>query len=138
MNDLRERTKYLPTMEPIGFCEDTVLSLAERTFSTEVDEQLAEDVIQYARRLHTLYTAPQPSPDVSGLADLEILLHSGLYEAVQESYKGWSCEISTHNCGDCVNVHLMLKSGKVIASVGKYRAGMDEENFYKQIIGELR
>lgn len=45
--------------EPEEFCEDTALSLAERTFSSEVDEQLAEDVIQYARRLHGMYTAPQ-------------------------------------------------------------------------------
>ena len=48
-----------PETAPVGFCEDTALSLAERTFSTEVDEQLAEDVIQYARRLHGMYTAPQ-------------------------------------------------------------------------------
>lgn len=70
--------------------------------------------------------------------DLEILLHSGLYEAVQESYKDWICEISTHRCGNCVTVHLMLKCGKVIASVGKYRVGMDEDDFYKQIMGELK
>ena len=49
------------------FCEDTVLSLAERTFSAEVDEQLAEDIIQYARRLHSRYTAPQhPSTKCPG------------------------------------------------------------------------
>ena len=45
---------------PVGFCEDTALSLAERTFSSEVDEHLAEDVIQYARRLHDLYASPEP------------------------------------------------------------------------------
>ena len=72
------------------------------------------------------------------MRELEVLLHSGLYEAVQESYKGWSCEIITHKCGDCVNVHLMLKSDSVLASVGKYRAGMNEENFYKQIIEGLK
>lgn len=48
-------------VDPVGFCEDTALSLAERTFSSEVDEQLAEDVIQYARRLHGLYAVPQPA-----------------------------------------------------------------------------
>lgn len=58
-----------PTMEPVKFCEDAALSLAERTFSTEVDEQLAEDIIQYARRLHSRYTAPQPSPEVAKLAE---------------------------------------------------------------------
>ena len=47
--------------EPVGYCEDTTLSLAERTFSTEVGEHLAEDVIQYARRLHDLYATPQPT-----------------------------------------------------------------------------
>lgn len=47
--------------KPMSFCEDAALSLAERTFSSEVDEQLAEDVIQYARRLHTLYATPQPA-----------------------------------------------------------------------------
>lgn len=54
--------------EPVEFCEDAALSLAERTFSSEVDEQLAEDVIQYARRLHALYTAPRLSQDVQELA----------------------------------------------------------------------
>lgn len=58
-----------PEGEPVGFCEDTALSLAERTFSTEVDEQLAEDVIQYARRLHNRYTAPQPVPEVVVLVE---------------------------------------------------------------------
>lgn len=55
--------------EQVGFCEDTALSLAERTFSTEVDEQLAEDVIQYARRLHDMYTVPQPAPEVEKLVE---------------------------------------------------------------------
>lgn len=72
------------------------------------------------------------------MTKLEILLHSGLYEAVQESYKDWICEINTHSCGDCVNVYLMLKGDKVLASVGKYRAGMKRDDFYKQIMGELR
>jgi transposase len=54
---------------PVGFCEDTALSLAERIFSTEVDEQLAEDIIQYARRLHDMYTAPQPAPEVANLVE---------------------------------------------------------------------
>ena len=45
-----------PEVGMVGFCEDVALSLAERTFSTEIDEKLAEDVIQYARRLHELYT----------------------------------------------------------------------------------
>lgn len=43
----------------VGFCEDTALSLAERTFSTEIDEQLASDIIQYASRLHSRYMANQ-------------------------------------------------------------------------------
>lgn len=51
-----------PEVVMVGFCEDTALSLAERTFSTEVDEQLAEDIIQYARRLHSMYTAPDALP----------------------------------------------------------------------------
>ena len=56
---------------PVGFCEDTALSLAERTFSSEVDEHLAEDVIQYARRLHDLYASPEPvAPDQQVIADL--------------------------------------------------------------------
>lgn len=70
--------------------------------------------------------------------DLEILLHSGLYEAVQESYKGWCCEINTHSCGDCVNVHLMLKSDRVLASAGKYRVGMHIGDFYKLLIEVLK
>ena len=56
-----------PQPEPVKFCEDTALSLAERTFSSEVDEQLAEDVIQYARRLHNRYTvSQQPSTKCPG------------------------------------------------------------------------
>lgn len=69
--------------------------------------------------------------------ELEILLHTGLYEAVQERFKGWSCEINTHSCGDYVNVHLMLRGDSVIASVGKFRVGMSVDDFYRQIIGEL-
>jgi len=72
------------------------------------------------------------------MTELEILLHSALYEAVQESYEGWSCEITSHRHGDCINVHLMLKSGSVLASVGKYRVGMNMDDFYKLMIGGLK
>jgi len=72
------------------------------------------------------------------MSDLEILLHAGLYKAVQESYEGWSCEISTHRYGDCVTVHLTLRSGSVLASVGKYRVSMDADDFCKQMIGGLK
>lgn len=74
------------------------------------------------------------------MSELEIVLHSGMYEAVQEGYKDWSCEINTNRWGDCVNVHLMLKSksGSVLASVGKYQVGMNADDFYKKIIGELK
>lgn len=67
--------------------------------------------------------------------DLEILLHYGLYEAVQDSYKDCVCEINTSRYGDCINVHLMLKSDKVLASVGKYQVGMNADDFYKLMIG---
>ena len=56
-------------MKTVGFCEDVALSLAERTFSAEVDEQLAEDIIQYARRLHDMYSAPKPTPEVTKLVE---------------------------------------------------------------------
>lgn len=72
------------------------------------------------------------------MTELEILLHSGLYDAVQEKYKGWCCEISTHSCGDYVNVHLMLKSDRVLASVGKYRVGMHTGDFYERMIEGLK
>lgn len=81
--------------EPVAFCEDAALSLAERTFSAEVDEQLAEDIIQYALRLHTLYTAPQPAeqhpaPDVAALVEaLERVMYCNevkfLPEGVQQA-----------------------------------------------------
>ena len=32
----------------------------------------------------------------------------------------------------------MLKSDKLLASVGKYRVGMNIDNFYKLMIGELK
>lgn len=72
------------------------------------------------------------------MSELEIVLHAGLYEAVQDSYKGWSCEISTHKYEDCVNVHLVVKGDKVLASVGKYRVGVNTDDFYKLMIGELK
>ena len=72
------------------------------------------------------------------MSELEDLLHTGLYEAVQERFKGWSCEINTHSCGDCVNVHLMLKSDKLLVRVGKYRVGMNEDGFYKLLIEGLK
>lgn len=46
----------------VGFCADTALTLAERTFSTKIDEQLAEDVIQFARRQYDLYCEMFPNP----------------------------------------------------------------------------
>lgn len=74
------------------------------------------------------------------MCELEIVLHHGLYEAVQVDYKDWSCEINTNRWEDCVNVHLMLKSksDSVLASVGKYSVGMNADDFYKQMIGELK
>lgn len=67
--------------EPAVFDEDAALSLAERTFSTEVDEQLASDIIQYAQRLHSLYTAPKPAeqqPDIARLVEaLEVVMWFG-------------------------------------------------------------
>lgn len=47
---------------PVEFCEDSALTLAERTFNTKIDEQLAEDVIQFARRQYDLYCEMFPSP----------------------------------------------------------------------------
>ena len=53
------------------FDEDEALSLAERTFSTEINEQLASDIIQYASRLHRRCqvkqqpTEKQPALDVN-------------------------------------------------------------------------
>ena len=60
-----------------SFNEDEALSLAERTFSTEIDEQLAEDIIQYATRLHERYQVnQQPTPDVGELiVALEEIIH---------------------------------------------------------------
>lgn len=71
------------------------------------------------------------------MTELEILLHHGLYEAVQEGYKDWSCEINTSRYGDCINVHLMLKSDSVLASAGKYQVGMNADDFYKLMIEGL-
>ena len=54
--------------KPVGFCEDTALALAERTFSTEIDEQLGSDIIQYASRLHSRYQ--QTGSNVATLVEL--------------------------------------------------------------------
>ena len=72
------------------------------------------------------------------MSELEIVLHRGLYEAVQESYKDWSCEINTNRYKDYVNVHLTLKSDRVLASVGKYRVGVYTDDFYKLMIEGLK
>lgn len=86
-----KRCEYYSAPQQLeGFCEDAALSLAERTFSTEVDEQLAEDIIQYARRLHSRYTAPQPVPDAVVMQLFAGALE-GLLGIVQEStgVTGW-------------------------------------------------
>lgn len=72
------------------------------------------------------------------MSELEIVLHAGLYEAVQVDYKDWSCEINTHKYEDCVNVHLVVKGDKVLVSVGKYRVGVNADDFYKLMTGELK
>ena len=54
---------------PAVFDEDAALTMAERTFSTEIHEQLAVDIVQYAQRLHALYTTLQPVPDAAGLVE---------------------------------------------------------------------
>ncbi len=73
------------------------------------------------------------------MTELEIVLHSGMYEAVQDGYKGWICEINTLKYEDRVNVHLMLKckSDSVLASVGKYQVDMNADDFYKLMIEGL-
>lgn len=88
-----------PEMEhgPVEFDEDAALSLAERTFSTEIDEQLASDVIQFASRLRALYTAPQPAyqqpaPDVEALVEA--------LEAI--------CEMQERNYGYGMETHIEL------------------------------
>lgn len=80
--------------EPVGFCEDTVLSLAERTFSTEIDEQLAEDVIQYARRLHDLYSASHHAPNKLNVVRDQVTED----EAPSHSLPNWSeCNLRVGN-----------------------------------------
>lgn len=77
----RARAALSQQTKPVRFCEDTALSLAERIFSSEVDEQLAEDVIRYARRLHDLYTVPQP--EQSGL--YTCVGKGGVYELIGQA-----------------------------------------------------
>lgn len=55
--------------EPVAFDKDAALTMAERTFSTKIDEQLAVDIAQYAQRLHALYTATHPVPAVAALVE---------------------------------------------------------------------
>ena len=62
-------TEAAPTQK-VTFDEDEALTLAERTFSTEINEQLASDIIQYASRLHSRYLVnQQPTPDVAALVE---------------------------------------------------------------------
>lgn len=78
--------------QPVAFCEDAALSIAERTFSTEVDEQLASDIIQYAQRLHSLYTAPQPverHPDDAAVDRFAATMKAKLNKKRREGRGGW-------------------------------------------------
>lgn len=81
-------------VEPVAFCEDAALSIAERTFSTEVGEQLASDIIQYAQRLHSLYTAPKPA-ECTLNSDREQVAE---VEAPSNSLPSWSeCNLRVGN-----------------------------------------
>lgn len=80
--------------QKITFDEDEALSLAERTFSTEIDEQLASDIIQYARRLHNRYTTLQPAPNKLN-ADREQVTE---VDAPSHSLPDWSeCNLRVGN-----------------------------------------
>lgn len=91
--------------KPVGFCEDTALSLAERTFSTEVDEHLAEDVIQFAQRLYSLYSAQQQENNAL-LKDKARL--------------DWLADVN-NNIGN-----VLLPRDIVERNLGSLRAGIDE------------
>lgn len=84
-------------VDPVGFCEDTALSLAERTFSSEVDEQLAEDVIQYARRLHDMYAVPQPTVQGEPVGRVKTV---GGYPDETEHTIEWLCKHKDLKDGD--------------------------------------
>ena len=85
--------------EPAVFDEDAALSLAERTFSTEVGEQLASDIIQYAQRLHSLYTAPKPAEQQPAVAQLVEALEEGL-RAIGDHHAPDDCYATGPMTGD--------------------------------------
>ena len=69
------------------FDENEALALAERTFSTEINEQLASDIIQYASRLHSRYQ--QSESDVTTLVEaLEQIKHWDGFPSTNETWEG--------------------------------------------------
>ena len=55
-------------VDNMTFNEDEALTIAERTFRTEINEQLGSDIIQYASRLHSRYQ--QTGSNVATLVEL--------------------------------------------------------------------
>ena len=72
------------------FDEDEALSLAERTFSTEIDEQLASDIIQYANQLRNRYQVKQQTEsDVTALVGaLEQIERWDGFPSTNETWEG--------------------------------------------------
>ena len=69
------------------FDEDEALTLAEQTFSTEINEQLAEDIIQYASRLHSRYQ--QTESGVTALVNaLEQIERWDGFPSTNETWEG--------------------------------------------------
>lgn len=62
---------------PVAFDEDAALTLAERMLCIEIDEQLADDIIRYAQKLHTLYAAPSALPEGYAILPKELTAENG-------------------------------------------------------------
>lgn len=60
-------TDHIPDTSKKVFDPDAVITLAERTLSIEITEPLADEIVQFTRKLHEKYTQADHVPDVGKL-----------------------------------------------------------------------
>lgn len=56
---------HIPSASKMGFDPDEALTLAERTLSIEITELIADEILQFTRKLHEKYTQADHIPDAS-------------------------------------------------------------------------
>lgn len=67
MMDSLVKTDHIPDTGKMVFDPDAALTLAERTLNIEITEPLAEEILQFARKLHEKYAQADHIPDASNM-----------------------------------------------------------------------